>query len=133
MVISGITVGFVVLIYSLIAMAGTAVAECVKKMYIAIKKYNTGTLKKIRINPIILYCVVAVITIPSVVVFTLFYLTVLWPLIFVIPLVFCLSIIAYDLFLQVIMEIPELIKGVLRNLFNNFSGNSNKDNNNKDN
>jgi hypothetical protein len=105
----------IITIYCLIALSGSAIAECVKRMYKTIKAYQTlQNIKTIDLHPVLIFIIIAIIDIPATIFFTLFGVKEIWALSFSIPLVYSVSIIGYDSIIKVLLEIPELIKMLLK-------------------
>jgi hypothetical protein len=96
-----------------IAVAGTLVAEAVKKIYKGIKKFKTGD-DTVKFNPIVLYIIVGVFDVVASIIFALLAKAPTWALALAPIAVFVVSIVGYDTIVKNVIDTLELLGVILK-------------------
>ncbi len=113
--IKQLDIKYIFTIFLIISFSGPIVAEAFKKIVKGTRSFKTGTDKDdIKVNPWILYGLVALIDFPACFIFTFFILKELWLLSFVPIFVFSASIIGYEIIIKNVLELFEAVGTLLK-------------------
>jgi hypothetical protein len=103
------------LVFFIISLSGDLIAETIKRILRARAAFKTGQDRgEVKINPLILFSVIAIFDVVACVITTIFAKLPYWTLVFSPVAVFCTGVVGYEVIIKNFFDIIELLSTIIK-------------------